>query len=69
MAHLTQTYDDRKLQAALMKIRPNLNLEDGRVTEIELEPEYANSARRVLTLTIDFPLTREELDGVLEAAK
>ncbi|TFD48708.1 hypothetical protein E3T46_14865 [Cryobacterium sp. Hh11] len=69
MAYITQAYNDGRIIAELQKLRPEIVLgEASRVTDVSLAPSSGGRFAG-LSVTVEFSVTLEELEGILQNSK
>lgn len=69
MAHITQEYNDDKIIAGLQKLRPEIMFgEKSRVTGVTVSTS-PGSRSAGLSVTVEFGVTVEELDAILQNSK
>lgn len=70
MAYITQAYNDDKIIAGLQKLRPEVVFgEKSRVTEVDVTERPSGSRSAGLRITVEFGVTVEELDAILQNSK
>lgn len=69
MAHISETYDDNRILAELLKVRPEINLGDRVQVEHVDADAGPHNGRPSIKVTLKFPLDAQEWRAALDGSR